>query len=100
MLVLFPGKERRFLLLKIQILTPHPLHLILKNLKVLINLFLNCLKLKDLLENPIPCLSQKIGIQNLLLLICNLKKDFFKPSFLFLADKLYEWNRFTSALNY
>ena len=30
------------------------------------------------------CLLQKIGIQNLLLLICSLKKKFFKHSFLFL----------------
>ena len=31
--------------------------------------------------------TKKIGIQNLLLLICNLKKDLFKPSFLFLLIK-------------
>ena len=43
-----------------------------------------CLKLKDLLEIPNPCLLQKTSIQDLLLLICNLKKDFFKHSFLFL----------------
>ena len=44
-------------------------------------------KLKDLLEIPNPCLLQKIGIQNLLLLICSLKKDLFKPNFLFLLIK-------------
>ena len=37
-----------------------------------------------LLENLIPCLLQKTGIQNSFLLICSLKKEFFKPSFLFL----------------
>lgn len=59
--------------------------LILKKSKSFDKPILNCLKLKDLLENPISCLSQKIRIQNLLLLICSLKKDFFsKPSFLFL----------------
>ena len=46
-----------------------------------------CQKLKDLLEIPNPCLLQKTGIPNLLLLICSLKKDLFKPSFLFLLIK-------------
>ena len=41
-------------------------------------------KLKDSLEIPDPCLLQKIGIRDLLLLICSLKKEFFKHSFLFL----------------
>ena len=41
-------------------------------------------KLKDLLEIPNPCLLQKTGIQDLLLLICSLKKELFKHSFLFL----------------
>ena len=41
-------------------------------------------EIKRFVGNPIPCLSQKTGIQNLLLLICNSKKDFSKPSFLFL----------------
>ena len=41
-------------------------------------------KLKDLLEIPNPCLLQRTGILDLLLLICNLKKEFFKHSFLFL----------------
>ena len=51
---------------KIQILTLHPLLLVLKNLKFLINLFLSYLKLKDLSGNSIPCLLQKIGIQTYL----------------------------------
>ena len=42
------------------------------------------LKLKDLLEIPNPCLLQKTSIQDLLLLIYSLKKEFFKYSFLFL----------------
>ena len=42
------------------------------------------LKLKGLLEIPNSCLLQKIGIENLLLLICSLKKEFFKHNFLFL----------------
>ena len=42
------------------------------------------LKLKDLLEIPNPCLLQKTGILDILLLICSLKKEFFKHSFLFL----------------
>ena len=42
------------------------------------------LKLKDLLEIPNPYLLQKTSIQDLLLLICSLKKEFFKHSFLFL----------------
>ena len=41
-------------------------------------------KIKDLLEIPNPCLLQRTGIQDLLLLICSLKKDIFKHSFLFL----------------
>ena len=41
----------------------------------------------DLLENLFLCLLQKISIQNLLLLICSLKKDIFKPNFLFLLIK-------------
>ena len=41
-------------------------------------------KLKDLLEIPNPCLLQKTGIQDLLLLICSLKKEIFKHNFLFL----------------
>ena len=44
-------------------------------------------KLKYLLETPIPFLLQKIGIQNLLLLIYNLKKGLFKHNFLFLLIK-------------
>ena len=39
-------------------------------------------KLKDLLETPNPCLLQRIGIQNPFFLICSLKKDIFKHSFL------------------
>ena len=39
---------------------------------------------KDLLEIPNPCLLLRTDIQNPLLLICNLKKDLFKHSFLFL----------------
>ena len=42
------------------------------------------LKSKDLLEIPNPCLLQKTGILDILLLICSLKKEFFKHSFLFL----------------
>ena len=41
-------------------------------------------ELKDLLEIPNPCLLQKIGIPDLLLLIYSLKKEFFKHNFLFL----------------
>ena len=41
-------------------------------------------KLKNLLETSNPCLLLKIGIQNPLLLICNLKRDLFNHSFLFL----------------
>ena len=48
-------------------------------------------KLKDLLEVPNPCLLQRTGIQNLLLLICNLKKSF-QTQFFVSADKLYEKN--------
>ena len=67
--------------------------LFLKNIQILILYLLFLLKrvlmmiyqkLKDLLEIPNPCHLQKIGIQNLLLLICSLKKDLFKHSFLFL----------------
>ena len=36
------------------------------------------------MEIPNSCFLQKNGIQNLLLLICSLKKEFFKNSFLFL----------------
>ena len=41
-------------------------------------------KLKDLLETPNPYLLLKTGIQNPLHLICSLKRDLFKHSFLFL----------------
>lgn len=41
------------------------------------------LEIKRFFENPIPCPLQKIGIQNLLLLICSLKKDLFKLNFCF-----------------
>ena len=44
------------------------------------------LKLKDLLETSNPCLLRKIGIQNLLFLICSLTQFFVS------ADKIYEWN--------
>ena len=47
-------------------------------------LMMICQKLKDLLEISNPCLLQKVGFPNLLLLIFSLKKDLFKLSFLFL----------------
>ena len=42
------------------------------------------LEIKRFVGNPNPCLLQKTGIPDLLLLICSLKKEFFKHSFLFL----------------
>ena len=69
--------EKKMFLKKTKILT-HYLLFLLKRFLVMIYQ-----KLKDLLENPIPCLLQKIGIQNRLLLICILKRDLFKPNFLF-----------------
>ena len=44
--------------------TLHPLLLVLKNLKALINIILNYLKLKDLSGNPFPCLLQKNWYSN------------------------------------
>jgi len=42
-------------------------------------------EIKRFVGNPKPMsFTKKIGIQNLLLLICSLKKEFFKHSFLFL----------------
>ena len=41
-------------------------------------------EIKRFVGNQNPCLLQRTGIQDLLLLICSLKKDLFKHSFLFL----------------
>ena len=72
----FQEKGKKLFLKKTQTLILHPL--------LRIKLFSIYQKLKDLLENSILCLLQKTGIQNLLLLTCNLKKEFSKLSFLFL----------------
>ena len=65
--------------MKIQILILFPLFSLKRFLMMIYQ------KLKDLLEIPNSCLLQKkTGIQNLLLLICSLKKELFKHSFLFL----------------
>ena len=64
--------------MKIQILILFPLFL----LKIFLMMIYQ--KSKDLLEITNPCLLQRTGIQDLLLLICSLKKDLFKHSFLFL----------------
>ena len=73
-----PRKKMKLFLMNVLILILFLLFL-LKRFSVMI-----FQKLKDLLETQHPCLLQKIGIQNLLLLICSLKKEFFKHSFLFL----------------
>ena len=73
--------RRKLFLKKIQILTHYLLFLLKRFLMMIYH------KLKDLLEIPNSCLLQKTGIQNLLILICSLKKDLFKPSFLFLLIK-------------
>ena len=75
---LFQEMVKKSFLMKIQILILFPLFL----LKIFLMMIYQ--KLKDLLEIPNPCLLQKTGIQDLLLLICNLKKELFKHSFLFL----------------
>ena len=72
----FQEKGKKLFLKKTQTLILHPL--------LRIKLFSIYQKLKDLLENSILCLLQKTGIQNLLLLTCNLKKEFSKLSILFL----------------
>ena len=77
-LALFQRMENKLFLMKIQILILFPLFL----QKIFLMMIYQ--KLKDLLEIPNPCLLQKTGIQDLLLLICSLKKEFFKHSFLFL----------------
>ena len=79
LLELFQKMRRKLFLKKIQILTHYLLFLLKRFLMMIYQ------KLKDLLENPIPYLLQKIG--NLLLLICSLKNDLFKPNFLFLLIK-------------
>ena len=75
---LFQEMVKKSFLMKILILILFPLFL----LKIFLMMIYQ--KLKDLLEIPNPCLLQKTGIQDLLLLICNLKKELFKHSFLFL----------------
>ena len=77
-LALFQKMEMKLFLMKVQILILFPLFL---QKRFLIMIYL---KLKDLLEIPNPCLLLKTSIQDLLLLICSLKKEFFKHSFLFL----------------
>ena len=78
-------KKREILFsLKMQDLT---LHLLL-----LIKLLLNYMKLKYLLENPIPCLLQKNWYSKPIPPDMQFEERIFQTQFSISTDKLYEWN--------